>query len=128
MTTAQMNREHYAMPDAPRAISGVNAAWGPYAAELSASRPKPGIPLAVPSLSVRSSEERSGRPKRKSITDIVSAHLPRSGISLHENRTEIHLAQETGLDFETNVLIDLALESAVSLTHYPHLPGTTPFV
>src|SRR6202022_435423 len=43
---------------------------GPYAAELRASNPKTGIPAAGPSLSPLSSEELSGRPKSRSITDI----------------------------------------------------------
>src|ERR1700730_18911268 len=61
----------YEMPATPRGMSRARAASGPYAAELSASRPKTGIPADAPSLSVSSSDERRGRPKRKSITDMV---------------------------------------------------------
>ncbi len=38
----------YATPSAPSGINMVSAASGPYAAELSASRPKMGIPAAGP--------------------------------------------------------------------------------
>src|ERR1700730_16777411 len=65
----------YEMPATPRGMSRARAASGPYAAELSASRPKTGIPAAAPSLSVSSSDERRGRPKRELITDMVSLSL-----------------------------------------------------
>ena len=41
----------YTMPNEPSASSIVRAASGPYADELSASRPKTGIPAAGPTCS-----------------------------------------------------------------------------
>src|SRR5271165_170805 len=51
------------MPAAPSGISNVSAASGPYAAELSASSPKIGMPAAAPIFSARSSLDAMGRPK-----------------------------------------------------------------
>src|ERR1700730_18198589 len=78
----------YATPATLRGINRVRAASGPEAARLNASSPKTGIPPAAPSLSEPSSEERRGRPKRASITDIVRVYLPMSGLSLHGKRDE----------------------------------------
>src|SRR5580658_8587317 len=46
-------------------MSSVSAASGPYAAELSASRPKIGMPAIGPMCSARSSLVASGRPKSR---------------------------------------------------------------
>src|SRR6185437_114989 len=60
-------------PATPRGIRSASAASGPYAAELSASRPKIGIPASAPSFSPLSSEDRRGRPNRKSMTGVFDA-------------------------------------------------------
>src|SRR5579863_787225 len=57
-------------PAAPSAISSARAASGPYAAELSASSPNTGMPAAGPSLSPLSSDVLSGRPNKRSMTDM----------------------------------------------------------
>src|ERR1700679_1690891 len=53
------------MPARPSGMRSVSAASGPYAAELSASRPKTGMPAIGPMCSARSSEVASGLPIRK---------------------------------------------------------------
>src|ERR1017187_1410844 len=63
----------YATPAAPSGISRVSAASGPYAAELSASSPKIGIPADAPICSARSSEVARGLPRRMSTTDMQSS-------------------------------------------------------
>src|SRR5579863_10382389 len=55
----------YATPAAPSGMSSVRAASGPYAAELSASRPKIGIPARGPICSARSSLVASGLPNSR---------------------------------------------------------------
>ena len=60
----------YAIPAAPSGISSVSAASGPYAAELSASRPKMGMPAEAPIRSARSSLVASGFPNRTLMKDI----------------------------------------------------------
>src|SRR6266481_1858057 len=72
----------YAMPASPRGTRIVRAASGPYAAELSASRPKMGIPLATPTLSPRSSKFASGRPKRISSMDFSGVLVEGLSMSL----------------------------------------------
>src|ERR1035437_6108686 len=57
-------------PAAPSGSSTVSAASGPYAAELSASRPKVGTPAAVPMRCWPASLEASRRPRIVSISDI----------------------------------------------------------
>src|SRR6516225_1030641 len=52
----------YFTPTRPSGSSSVSAASGPYAAELSASRPKIGMPAIGPICSARSSLVASGRP------------------------------------------------------------------
>jgi hypothetical protein len=52
-------------PSRPSGMSSVSAASGPYAAELSASRPKIGMPAMGPMCSARSSLVASGRPKQQ---------------------------------------------------------------
>ncbi len=64
-----------ATPAAPSGIKRVSAASGPYAAELSASRPKIGIPAAAPIRSARSSRVGSGFPNRKSVKNIQWSNL-----------------------------------------------------
>jgi hypothetical protein len=49
----------------------VSAASGPYAAELSASSPKTAIPAVGPSFSPLSSDDLSGLPNSRSISDII---------------------------------------------------------
>src|ERR1700730_4711813 len=56
-------------------MSKVSAASGPYAAELRASNPKTAIPAAGPSLSPLSSDDRSGLPNSRSISDITQPLL-----------------------------------------------------
>ena len=60
-------------PAAPSGISSVRAASGPYAAELSASRPKMGIPAEVPTCSARSSRVESRFPSTISRTDKIAS-------------------------------------------------------
>src|SRR5580704_13732090 len=60
----------YATPSAPSAINIVSAASGPYAAELSASSPKMGMPAAGPMRSPVSSQFASGLPSNRSRKDI----------------------------------------------------------
>src|SRR5580704_5195541 len=55
------------MPPMPRGMRRVRAASGPYAAELSASRPKMGMPAAGPMCSARSSDVARGRPNSRSV-------------------------------------------------------------
>ncbi len=71
------------MLSAPSEMSSVRAASGPYAAEPSASRPKTGIHAAGPSLSVLSSDERSGRPNKKSITDMAMPYFSMNRLLPH---------------------------------------------
>src|SRR5579863_1689206 len=59
------------MPAAPSGINKVSAASGPYAAELSASKPKIGIPALTPISSALASSEASGRPRRMSTIDMA---------------------------------------------------------
>src|SRR5437870_9353961 len=59
------------MPAAPRGMSSVRAASGPYPAELSASKPKIGIPAETPTCSARASSDARGRPSRKSRKDMM---------------------------------------------------------
>src|ERR1700734_2623202 len=63
ITMAVLTGTMYFTPISPRGISSVSAASGPYAAELSASNPKTGIPAMGPMHSARSSLVASGRPK-----------------------------------------------------------------
>jgi hypothetical protein len=56
----------YPVPIAPSGSSNVSAASGPYAAELSASSPKIGMPAAAPMHSARASSDASGFPNKKS--------------------------------------------------------------
>src|SRR5579863_8312760 len=56
----------YRTPRRPRGIRRLRAASGPYAAELSASRPKIGMPCAGPICSARSSVVRMGLPTTRS--------------------------------------------------------------
>src|SRR5579864_227860 len=62
----------YATPATPSGISSVKAASGPYAAELSASRPKMGIPAEASICSARSSDVANGLPNSMSTTDMPS--------------------------------------------------------
>ena len=57
---APMIGRMYARPARPSGISSVSAASGPYAAELSASSPKIGMPAEEPMCSARSSEVAKG--------------------------------------------------------------------
>src|ERR1700733_2511659 len=57
-------------PASPSGISSVIAASGPYAALVSASRPKIGIPAATPMCSARSSLVAKGFPIIESVNDI----------------------------------------------------------
>src|ERR1700685_406006 len=56
----------YSTPAIPKGIRRVKAASGPYAAELSASSPKTGMPFAGPILSAFSSSVARGRPSTRS--------------------------------------------------------------
>jgi hypothetical protein len=95
MVIGQMKRT----PAIPRGISKVSAASGPYAAELRASSPNTGIPLAGPILSAWSSSVARGRP------NTMSASFTRysqswANVSHHLNRRdgcERHVAPENKL-------------------------------
>src|ERR1019366_1410291 len=59
------------MPATPNGINSVSAASGPYAAELSASKPKIGIPADTPISSALASSDANGRPRRISANDMA---------------------------------------------------------
>src|SRR5215831_12840220 len=61
----------YAEPSTLSGIRRVSAASGPYPAELSASRPKIGMPRTGPICSARSWELASGLPKIRSFNDVI---------------------------------------------------------
>src|SRR6266702_159607 len=74
---AVMIRHPYSVPAIPSGISSVIAASGPYAALVSPSSPKIGIPAATPMCSALSSLVASGRPKSESAIDMSSLILNR---------------------------------------------------
>src|SRR5258708_30111560 len=70
MTILTLIGRIWAIPAIPSGMRSVSAASGPYAAELSASRPKISTPLAGPILSAFSSSVASGRPSSRSVRAI----------------------------------------------------------
>src|ERR1700746_8423 len=65
-----MIRHPYSTPATPSGISSVIAASGPYAALVSPSNPKIGIPAATPICSARSSLVAKGFPIIESVKDM----------------------------------------------------------
>src|SRR5215467_3209364 len=89
-------------------MRSVRAASGPYAAELSASKPKMGMPAAVPMHSARAWSEARGLPIRKSRKDMGGIVLQVDRIAKNEfqqGETDLASSQRimTALKFTRNV-------------------------
>src|SRR5580704_5036237 len=80
----------YCTPIRPNGISRLSAASGPYAAELSPSNPKMGMPCKGPICSARSSEVLMGLPTSKSRIFMCGP------VRLCVNFLPVHLQREQG--------------------------------